>query len=485
MAVGAWLFYPRASDPRPAIASLAVLPLAYLGTPGAPDDDYLADGLTGALTAELSKLGAIRVVSETSSRRFRTTAKALPDIARELGVDAIVEGNVFREGSVVRVTVQLIHGATDSHLWAETYTRSLGTVLSLQNEVALAIAAEIGATITPDERSRLTATRAVDPEAHRHYVLGHRLRQRDTEPELLRALDHFEQAIRIEPLYARAYWGIAETWLTLSSWPAYLPPREGMPKAKAAAARALEIDGSLAEALAALAFVTEVFEWNLPAAEQRYQRALRLNPNDPIAHQRYGLFLTRTRRQKDGLAHAERAYQLDPLSIDNVMDFGMRLFASGKRDEGIAMIQRARDLDTTYFHPLVHLGETYVRLDRGDDAIAAAKRAFEIQGGGFHSAHMLAHIYGQLGRFAEAAATLRPFEAPGARRNAYDIGMFYLSIKRYDEALRWLHTACEERAPQVAFWHLVQDSRQFDPVRHDRRFAALLTCATTGLQRAF
>ena len=485
VAVSIGLSYPRATSPRPSISSLAVLPLAYIGPTSQQGEDYLADGMTGALITELSKLGALRVISETSSRRYRNTTQALPAIARELGVDGIVEGNVSREGPVVRVTVQLIHAETDSHLWAETYTRNLGTALSLQSEVALAIAGEIGTKVTPDEHTRLTSTRPVDPEAHRHYVLGHRLRQRDTEPELLRALDHFEDAVRIEPQYARAYWGMAETWLTLSSWPAYLPPREGMPKARAAAEKALEIDGSLAEALAALAFVTEVFDWDLPAAEQLYKRALSLNPNDPIAHQRYSLFLTRTRRRPEGLVHAERASQLDPLSIDNLVNFGMRLFASGRRDEGIEMLLRAVNLDTTYFHPLVHLGEAYIRMQRGDEAIATAKRALELQGGGFHSAHQLAHIYGQLGRFADAAAVLESYEQPGARRNAYDLGFFYMSIKQYDNALRWLQTACEDRAPAVAFLHLMLETAQFDPIRKDPRFATLVACATTGLKRAF
>jgi TolB-like protein/DNA-binding winged helix-turn-helix (wHTH) protein/Flp pilus assembly protein TadD len=459
----------------PATRSLAVLPLVYKVVADQPDHDYLADGMTDALIAELSKVSALQVISATSSRRYRDTNKSLPEIARELKVDAIVEGSVFREGNVIRVTVQLIRADTDTHLLTQTYTRPVGNILALQSEVALLIAREIGARITPQEQSRIARARPVDPEAYRLYVVGNQLREREMEPELRQALDHFQQALKIEPDYARAYWGIAETWIAMAGWTSYVPPREGFPKAKAAATRALSIDDSLAEAHSALAFVSEVFDRDFKAAEQSYQRALTLSPNDALAHNRYSLYLTRTGRSREGLREAERAYDLDPLSPQNNIGLGMRLFADGRREEGIAAIRRAAELDPTYFETWVHLGEAYQFVGRKQDALAAAERGVELSRNAPHAVHMLANINHQLGRRVEAEALVQQLEQ-SSQRNAYELAMIRLNMGNTDQAMRWLLRACEERTPQMAFFQFVQDRKYLDPLRRDARFNDILRC---------
>jgi TolB-like protein/DNA-binding winged helix-turn-helix (wHTH) protein/tetratricopeptide (TPR) repeat protein len=464
------------------VRSVAVLPLTYNASPDDARDEYLAEGMTEALIAELSKLGELRVISATSSGRYKDSRLSLPEIARELGVDAVIEGSVFREANVARVTVQLIRAATDDHLWAHTYTRGLGSMLALQSEVAIDIAREIGTRMTAQERMRMTNTRAVDPEAYRLYVLGQRLRQRETEPELYAALDHFQQALKLAPGYARAYWGIAEVWISLGSWAAYLPPREGMPKAKAAALQAIALDGSLAEAHSALAFVTEVFDWDLPAAEASYRGALALSPNDAVTHRRFSLFLNRTRRAELGVTHATRAFELDPLSIENNISLAQRLSSTGQRDAGVAAMLRATELDPTHFHPWVHLAETYLHMGRAADALVAAERALALSNQGGHAAHMLAQIHGRLGDRAKAEAVLRPFEQTDARINPYDLGMLHLGFGNHDKALQWLGTACEARAPQMAFFHAVHKNQNFDPIRADARFARIVECASTGLK---
>ncbi len=472
----------RVAASKVRVTSVAVLPLTYKGAPGHATDDYLADGITEAVIAELSKLSGLRVISETSSGRYRgPKTMSLPDIARELGVEGVIEGSVFREGSVVRVTVQLIHAATDSHLWAETYTRGLGSMLALQSDVAIDIAREIG-TVTVQEQTRMAAGRAVNPDAYRLYVLGHRLSQRETEAELYAALDHFREALEIDPAYARAYWGMAEAWISLGSWAAYLPPREGLPKAKAAALKAIELDASLAEAHSALAFVTEVFDWDLPAAEASYRGALALSPNNALTHRRFSLFLNRTRRAELAVTHATRAFELDPLSIENNISLAQRLSSAGQRDAGVAAMLRATELDPTHFHPWVHLAEAYLHMGRTADALVAAERGLALSNQGGHAAHMLAQIHGRLGDRATADAVLRPFERPNARINPYDLGMLHLGWGNRDKALQWLQTACDARAPQMAFFHVAQQNQTFDRIRDDDRFAKIVECASTGLK---
>jgi tetratricopeptide (TPR) repeat protein len=376
--------------------------------------------------------------------------------------------------------VQLIRAETDTHLWAQTYTKTVGNLMALHGDVALAIAAEIGARLPPQDARRITGARAVDPEAYRLFVEGQRLRHRATEPELYAALDLFEQAIRIDPSYARAYCATAETWIALAGFAAYLPPLEGFPKAKAAALKALAIDDSLAEAHTSLGFIAEAFEWDFVSAEAYYQRALALSPNDAEAHKRYGLHLVRTGRQKQGLQATQRAFELNPLSLDNNVSLGMRLIAAGRQQEGIAAMLDAAKLEPTHFEPWVHLGEAYVRMGRADEAIAAARKAVDLSHGGAHAVHMLAHITGQLGRRAEAEALLEPLEALTSHRNAYDIAMFHLALGNADKALRWFSTACEERTPQMAFFQNAQRGRQFDAVRNDARFTGILGCVRAG-----
>jgi len=473
-----WFF----AGSKPSARSVAVLPLVYGSPPDRAGDDYLANGMTDALITELSKLGALQVISETSTRRYKDSRKTVPEIARELGVEAIVEGSVFREGDVIRVTVQLIRADTDTHLLTQTYTRPLGNILALQSELATTIAREIGARITPQEQQRMARARSIDPEAYRLYVTGSQLREKETEPELREALDQFHQALEIEPTYARAYWGIAETWISLAGWGAYVPPREGFPKAKAAATSALEIDESLGEAHSARAFVSEVYERDFNAAERSYQRALSLSPNDALAHQRYSLFLNRTGRRDEGVRESERAYHLDPLSVDNNISLGMRLYANGQREAGIAVILRATELDPTHFDGWVHLGEAYKFEGKQQDAVDAARRGVELSRGAPHAVHMLASIYLRFGERQQAEALVKQLEA-SPRRNAYELAMIRLDMGDSDRAVDWLLNACGERTPQMAFFQFVQGRKTFDAIRADPRFAKTSRCWENGEDR--
>jgi TolB-like protein/DNA-binding winged helix-turn-helix (wHTH) protein len=267
--------------PLPKIESIAVLPFENLS--GDPQQEYFADGMTEELITELGKIGGLRVISRTSVMRYKGTKKPLPEIGRELNVDAIVEGTVRNSGGRVRITTNLLYAPTDRHLWAATYERDLRDVLSLQDEVARAVAGQIRIKVTPQENARLAATRPINPEAHRLCLLGRFYWNKRNEEGLKKANEQFQRAIEVDPTYAPAYAGLADSYLQLAN-NGLRPPNETMPKAKAAAQKALEIDPSLAQAHTSLAEVYKDYDWNWAASERDFQRAIQLNPNYATAH---------------------------------------------------------------------------------------------------------------------------------------------------------------------------------------------------------
>jgi len=306
-------------DPS-AIRSLAVLPLENLSHD--PEQEYFADGMTEALTTELAQISALKVISHTSVVQFKGTKKSLPQIAQELGVDAVVEGAVQRSGDKVGITVQLIHAPSDRHLWAKSYERGLRDVLALQREVAQAITDEIKAKPTPPEKVRLASARPINSEAYENYLRGRFLLSTQDDVEARKGMAYFQRAIQKDPNYALAYAGLAESYITLSQpWNGDLTPQEALPQAEAAARKALEIDDSLGEAQLALARVS-LYHWDWPAAEKEYRRALELNPNDAMAHGWYGEYLEAMARNEEAIAELRQAIALDPLNSNHVTHLG-------------------------------------------------------------------------------------------------------------------------------------------------------------------
>ena len=468
-----WQVFGRrreAAAPR----SLAVLPLKYVG-PNAQADDYLADGITGALITELSKLHRVRVISETSSRQFARTTRSLPEVAHELGVEAIVEGSVQRDGNAVRVTVQLVR-SDDTHVWAETYTRGLGSVLVLQSDVALAIAQAIGEQFSPVQRRQMTTVQAIDPEAYRLYVAGDGLRRKGLERDLYMAIDDFQRALAIAPDYAEVHVALAESWIALAGWMGAVLPRDGFPKARAAAERALKIEPDLAEARLAVAHITDVFDWDLKAAERMYQRVVEISPNNALAWTRYGEHLNRTGRLKEGVEKTQRAYQLDPLAVDTLIGAGGHLVDSGKPEEGLALLRKAIELEPDNFEPWSHIAENYSRAHRINEAIEAGKRGVELSNHSAHAMQMLATIYANNGRPADALDLLHTLEMPGSSRNPYILGVIHLKLGDKEQALRWLTVSCKEHTMQLAFAEFQSRAPMFDPIRKDPRFERVVHC---------
>jgi TolB-like protein len=307
----------------PAIHSLAVLPLENLS--GDPQQQYFADGMTEELTTELSQVSSLRVVSRTSAMRYKRTQKSVPEIARELNVDAVVEGSVEREGDRVRITAQLVQGPTDTHLWAKGYERDFRDSLRLQDEVAQAIVDEIQLKLTPQEQGRFARKDVIDPEAHEDYLRGLFHLNLHNGPDERKAIQLFQVAINRYPAYAMAYAALAQSYRALI-FNSNASPADVLPQSEAAAKRAIEIDDQLAEAHASLASNLADYNWDWAGSEREFQTALRLNPNSSVVHLHHAHFLRQEGKIEESIREGRRALELDPVSAQGNFIFAQSLF---------------------------------------------------------------------------------------------------------------------------------------------------------------
>ena len=452
--------------------SVAVLPLVNLS----PDreQDYFADAMTEELTARLARLGSWRVTSRTSVMGYRGTPKKVPEIARELGVDAIVEGSVIRDGPRVKITAQLIDGRTDRHIWADTYDRELTNVLEIQSEVARAIASEVNLTITPERNAGLTAaTRPVLPVAYEAYVRGRHAWHKRSETDLRQAIRFFEQSIDADPTYAPAYAGLSDCYGQLG-YGSYISPDDAFPRARAAAKKALELDPMLAEAHASLGFALMYYDWKLAEAEAAYKRSIELNPNYAIAHQWYAYLLTAMERP---LAEAERevtvARNLDPLSVPILTDRAYILYYYDRPDEALRWVNQALEMNPAF--PLGHfwLGRIYTSQGRFDEAERALQKIGPLRTWTPAMA-TLGDLYARSGRREAAKAVLAEFgdlARQGRYPSAYAVAVIHAGLGDREQALSYLETALRERSHWLVW--LKRDPRWND-IRSDARFKDLV-----------
>ena len=335
-----------------------MLPLENLS--GDPEQDYFADGMTEQLTADLSRVGRLRVISRTSVMQYKKARKPLTDIARELKVDGVVEGSVVRVGDKVRITAKLVRATRDEEsLWAQSYERDLRDVLALQAEVARAIAAEIDISLTPQEEARLATGRRIDPAAHQLFLLGRYHSNRGIEEGLRKAVPYFEQAISRDAAYAEAYAGLAETYITLSS--NYDRPRDVIPLAKAAALNALKLDDSLADGHAHLAFIHLFYDWDAKAAEREFARAIQLNPNLASARIQHAGYYLAVGKPREAVAEIRLALQLDPLSLRTHALGTIYLIFAREYDEAIQLARNALELEPRFGVAIGFQGLAYAR----------------------------------------------------------------------------------------------------------------------------
>jgi serine/threonine protein kinase/tetratricopeptide (TPR) repeat protein len=451
-----------------AIRSIAVLPLTNLS--GDPAQDYFADGITDALIADLGRTPTLRVISRTSSMQYKDARKPLPDIARELGVEAVVEGSVLRAGERVRISARLVHAASDRRLWGDSYERDVRDVIALQSEVAHAIASEVSASLEVPARGR------VDPQAHEAYLRGRHFLQQLDEASLRRALDLFEQAVARDPSHAAAYAGIADTRLLLALTLAddfAAPPAQAFAQVDAAASRALRLDPTLAEPHCALAFASLVLRWDWPAAERGFRRALELNPNMAECHEQYAWFLASQGRLEQALAEMTRARELDPLSLPISTGAGGILLYRRQTAEGIASNLRALELKPDFVVAHYGLGRLYLHGGRSQEAIASLRTALSLSADRPEILADLAHAYAVAGRRDEARKTLARWER--ATRGPYtreeQAAHVLAALGEREKAFALLEKAFEHRSPGMVW--LKVDPR-FDSLRTDARFTRLL-----------
>ncbi|HEY9503186.1 MAG TPA: winged helix-turn-helix domain-containing protein [Pyrinomonadaceae bacterium] len=476
LALLGFIYVRFASRNQPAqlsITSIAVLPLVNLSAN--PSEEYFADGMTDALIGDLAKIHNLRVISRTSSMHYKGTKKSLPEIARELNVDAVVEGTVQRSGDRVRIRAQLIHGLTDQHLWANTYERDMREVFELQSEIALAIARQVQTKLTPAEEQRLLAPRQpVNPKALEAYLQGRYLFwNKRTEENLQKSIAHFQTAITEDSNYALAYVGLADSFSSLGSVQiGSLPPREARSHAEKAANKALELDSSLAEAHCALGNVQH-YNWKWDAAEQEFKRAIELNPSYANAHNSYANYLMSRGRVEESIASSNRASELDPLSLAISVQRGYLLENARRYDEAIEQLKRVIAVDRNHYQAHWVLGHTYAASGQFDQAIVYAEKAVELSERAPGALGILGMIYGLAGRKAEAQKILQELLKLNERRYVTPaaIAYVYIGLDNKDEAFAWLDKAYQENSNFLAYLKQVPVA---DPLRSDPRFADLV-----------
>jgi serine/threonine protein kinase/Tfp pilus assembly protein PilF len=455
------------------IESIAVLPLANLS--GEPGQEYFTDGMTEALTADLAQIRALRVVSRTSVMRYKGVSRPLPEIARELRVDALVEGSVLRSGDRVRITAQLIEAATDRHLWAKSYERDLRDILQLQSEVARAIAQEIRIKITPQEEERLTKTRRVDPVAYEAYLKGRQYWNKRNAESLRKGIACFHDAIERDPTYPLAHVGLADSYL-IAGFYSDIPPKDTFPKAKAAARRALELDDTLAEAYAPLALANSLYDWDAPAAERNFQRAIELNPGHPTAHHWFAEHLSAMGRLDQAITESMQALELDPLSSVINSCVGWILYRARRFEEAALQLRMALEWDRNFLPALYYLSLAHLQMSSPEDGVRVSERIVEfLPESGMGKAN-LARAYAAAGMTDRAHALLAEVTNLAKRQyvHSYFIAKIHLALKDYDQTLDWLEKARAERSPWLA-WLNVEPL--FDSLREHPRFREIARSA--------
>ncbi|MGB8536767.1 MAG: winged helix-turn-helix domain-containing protein [Acidobacteriaceae bacterium] len=453
-----------------AIRSLAVLPLENLS--GDAAQNYFSDGMTDELITDLAQISALRVISRTSVMVYKGARKPLPQIARELNVDAVVEGTVLRAGDQVRITAQLIDASTDKHIWSQSYEGELRDTLALQDRVARAIAAQIQINLTPREQAALKSGRVVNPEAYESYLKGRYFWNKRTADGLRVALAYFNQAIEEDAKYALAFSGLADTYALLGDWQyAAMTPKEAYPKAKAAALKAVKLDNALGEAHNSLAFVLDGFDWDLDSGGKEFRRAIELNPGYATGHHWYAWHLALLGQYDEAIAEMKKAESVDPLSLIINADLAELLVLAHSYDEAIGQSRKTIEMDPNFAMAHDQLAEAYLQKHMYDQAIAELQKAVQLSGGSPMCIANLARAYTLSGRRNEALtllSDLKTSSTPGFS-HASEIAAIYVSLGNMDAAMNWLEKGYAERFnPGV----LIRPT--FDPLRSDPRFQRLM-----------
>jgi len=453
---------------KAAITSLAVLPLANLSSD--PQQEYFVDGMTDALITELGKVSALRVISRQSMMRYKGAKKSAPQIAKELNVEAILEGSVVRSGDRVRISVQLVQAFPERHLWVNSYDRDLRDVLALHSEIARTVAGQVRVKLTLKDRALLASAPPVNPEAYESYLHGaHLLSDEYNADSAQRAIPHFERAISLDPGSALPYCGLAAAHAGLGHLAA-VGPREAFPAVKAAALKAQELDDNVACAHWALAEVHFLYDWDWAAAEKEYRRAIELKPGSAELHNGYAHFLNDLGRNDEGFTELKRAMELDPaVTLPRI---GFFFYFARQYDEAIRRDIKLLDATPNFSIAHLSLGLAYEQKRDFSQAIPELKRAMELSGDKVFPA-FLAHSYAVSGNTREAKRILEELKQPSGKNyvDPWAIALVYAGLGEKDRAMEWLEMAYENRDHDMAYCKVWP---HFDPLRSDPRFQDLL-----------
>jgi TolB-like protein/Flp pilus assembly protein TadD len=463
-------FLPDLNESSRSIRSLLVLPLENLSRD--PEQEYFADGLTEELITRLARISALRVLSRTTAMYYKGVRKPLSEIARELNIDAVVEGSVFRSGDRFRISAQMIHAPTDTHLWAESYERNLRDVLTLQSEVTQAIAREVEAKVSPQEQAQLARSRQVDPEVYESYLKGRYYWDKRTAEGLRKGSEYFQKAIEKDPTYAAAYAGLADCADRAGLW-GFVPPELGAGRARTVARKALEFDDTLSEAHSALGSALLHYEWDYLASENEFRRAISLNTSYATAHQWYGHCLAAMGRVDESLMETKQALRLDPLSPIISVSHAFVCWFAGQWDQAVEHCETALELHPNYLGLVWALANAYQGKGNFEQAIQERERAVKLSAGAPMFVAELGQSYAAAGQSDEALRILEQLRELSKLRYvmAYWVALIHAGLKDRDETFRWLAKAYEERSAHLAY---VKVDPRFDSLHSETRFSALL-----------
>jgi TolB-like protein/Tfp pilus assembly protein PilF len=450
--------------------SIAVLPFDNLS--GDPQNAYFSEGVQDEILTRLAKIAELKVISRTSTQRFKSAPNDLRQIAQQLGVANILEGSVQKANDQVRVNVQLINALTDAHLWADTYDRKLTDIFAVETEIAKAIADTLQAKLTGSEQHVIAARPTENTEAHQLYLKGRFFWNKRTGNDLKKSIDYFQQAIAADPNYALAYAGVADAYVWLPGYTAGTP-RDCYPKATAAAKKALELDDTLAEARTSLALAIWLYNFDASQSIREFQRAIELNPNYAIAHQQYGNnTLSALGRFDDAIVEGKRSVELDPLSLVINTDLGSDYYYARRYDEAIAQLRKTLEMDPGFYIAHFVLGQVLDAKGARDAAIVECQKARALNDDP-SVLGVLGRAYGLSGNKMEAEKILDQLKKLSQERyvSAYSFALIYLGLGDKEEALRWLEQSYQDRAgSDIGF---IRVDPLLDPLRGDPRFEAL------------
>jgi TolB-like protein/DNA-binding winged helix-turn-helix (wHTH) protein/Flp pilus assembly protein TadD len=457
---------PWRSSPAGTVRSIAVLPLENLS--GDAGQDYFADGMTDELITNLGQIGSLRVISRTSVMKYKGLHKPLSQIAKELNVDAVVEGTVFRSGNRVRITAQLIQARSDVHLWAGSYERDLRDVLSLQNEVAASVADQIRIKLTPQEQAALKNALVLNSESQDAYLKGHYFATKGTIDDAERAIPYFDIAIAKEPNHALAYAGLASAYIQLGH-SMHLPPGEAFPAAKTAALKALAADNTIEEAHTALANALFLHDWDFTQAQHEFRLALQLNPNSVRAQNDYASFLNAMGKADQAVTIVQRALQNDPLSLSAMTNVAWQLYWARRYDEALLQLHRVLELNPNFDAAHYCLGLVYEQRHDFRLALAEIDRAPSLCNGG-KCFGLLGQVLALSGDKAGAQEALRQVQRR-SYASPWHVAIIYANLGDKDQAFAWLEKCYQGREHDLVFsrvWPM------FDSLRSDPRYEDLM-----------